>query len=148
MNSKKCENVMTSFFELDKGERLPFLDSVHLLMCRECRTKVRALSKAEKLMQNPLMEKSPFNSRSLSQAIRNSEPSWLENLKPVSMTRWVLSGLCMIVLLVFSGIFLEKVQNQEYLTWFFVIVGGAVTAYCAMFIAVNLDFFIKKSNAH
>ena len=48
MNSKKCEKVMNSFFELDKGERLELHDSLHLIFCKECRTKVRVLSKDKK----------------------------------------------------------------------------------------------------
>ena len=43
-----------------------------------------------------------------------------------------------------SGIFLEKIQNPDYLTWFYVIVGAVVTAYCGAFMAINMDFFIKK----
>lgn len=144
MNSKKCENFMNSFFELDKGERLPFKSSLHILFCKNCRTKVRLLSKAQSIAQRAIIQKSVINEQNLSQLIENTRPSWLEHLKPVSMTRWVCAGIFMILLFVVSGMFLQRSQNQTYLMSFFVIVGGAVTAYCAAFIGVNLDFFIKK----
>ena len=144
MNSKKCEKVMNSFFELDTGARLELHDSLHLIFCKECRTKVRVLSKAEKIVQMPLLQKSEMQDSLLSSAIKSTNPSWMENLKPVSMVRWVLSGFLMILLFVLSGIFLEKIQNPDYLIWFYVIVGAVVTAYCGAFMAINMDFFIKK----
>lgn len=142
-DSKKCGSVMDCFFSLDKGERLPFSSSMHLFFCKSCRTKVRLLTKAEKLAGKPLLQKVSLEDVSLSEKIRNADPSWLKNLKPVSMRRWVLSGFLMILLLVLSGIFFERTQNVSYLTWFYAVVGGAVTVYCSAFIAVNMDFFIK-----
>ena len=138
MNSKKCENVMNSFFALDKGERLELKDSLHLIFCKECRTKVRLLSRAEKIVQLPL---------SLKQDLWNSMlSSIIKTIKPVFMFRWVLSGFLMIALFVLSGIFLEKTQKPDYLLGFYLIVGAVVTAYCGAFMAINMDFFIKKAD--
>lgn len=142
-DSKKCGNVMDCFFSLDKGERLPFSSSMHLFFCKSCRTKVRLLTRAEKLASKPLLKKCSLKYGELPEKIRSADSSLLKNLKPVSMRRWVLSGAVMTVLLVLSGIFLEKTQNVSYLTWFYAVVGGAVTVYCSAFIAVNMDFFIK-----
>jgi hypothetical protein len=144
MNSKKCEQVMDSFFSLDRDERLPLRDSVHLLFCKECRTKVRYLSKAQKLSAQPLSQRESLSKAGLNAVFDNKTPEWMKNLKPVSMFRWVLSGIIMIVFFVFSGLFLEKTQNDFYMTWFYLILGAAITAYGAAFIGANLDFFVKK----
>ena len=129
---------MNSFFALDKGEHLELKNSLHLIVCRDCRTKVRLLSRAEKIVQLPLSQKQDLWNSMLSSVIKK--------VKPVSMFRWVLSGFLMIVLFVLSGIFLEKNQNPDYLLWFYLIVGGVVTAYCGAFMAINMDFFIKKAD--
>ncbi|MGI5058382.1 hypothetical protein [Treponema pectinovorum] len=144
MSGKKCEKVMNSFFELDKGEHLKLLDSFHLLFCKDCRTKVRLLTKAESLALEPL-KLSIFNSKKdFMHSLKSASPQWFTNLKPVSMLSWVFSGLVMMLFFVLSGFFLSKTQNQTYLFWFYMIFAGFVTAYCAAFIAVNMDFFIKK----
>lgn len=143
---KKCSNVMDTFFSLDKGERLPFLCTMHLLLCKSCRTKVRLLARTEKIAAKPLSQRCSLEGSALQEKIRSADPSWLKKIKPVSMRRWVLSGAVMTVLLVVSGIFLEKTQNVSYLTWFYAVVGGAVTVYCSAFMAVNIDFFIKMAD--
>jgi len=144
MNKKKCQKTMDDFFSLDKNERLPFIDSIHLLTCRECRTKVRLLTKAQKIIGKPLSMPLPLSDAGLNAVIENKSPEWLKNLKPVSMFNWVFSGLLMIVLFVCSGFFIEKIQNDFYMTIFYLIVGGVVSVYGAAFIGANLDFFIKK----
>lgn len=143
MNSLKCEKVMNSFFELDKGERLELVDSIHLLFCKDCRTKVRLLTKSEKLAEKTL-NLPVFNSgKSLAQLIKETRPQWLK-IKPVSMTRWILGGSFMLLFFIFSGHFLNKTQNQTYLIWFYLIFSVFVSSYCAAFIGTNMDFFIKK----
>ena len=49
--TKQCEKVMNNFLELDKNQKIPLHITAHLLFCKECRSKVRVLTLAEKSMQ-------------------------------------------------------------------------------------------------
>lgn len=143
MNSNKCEHIMDSFYSLDKGEKLPFSSTLHLFACKDCRTKVRYLTKAEKIAKKPLREIMEFRNDEL-EAVKNSMPDWMNKVKPVSMKKWIVCGLVMIVFLIGSGQYIEQYQNESYLFWFYILFAFTVTSYCAAFMAANMDFFIKK----
>lgn len=146
MNSNKCENIMDKFYSLDKGEHLPFSASGHLLCCKECRTKVRLLTKAEKIIKRPLREIQTFDSDEIAQIIRNTTPGWMDKVKPVSFTKWAVCGLLMTVFFIFSGHYIGLVHDdyETYQFWFYLIFALSVSAYCSAFVAANMDFFVKK----
>ena len=81
-----CEKTMDTFYGLDKGERLPFSASKHLLVCKKCRSRVRLLSKAEKLVKRPLREILTFENDQIADIIKSTTPGWMNKIKPVSFS--------------------------------------------------------------
>ncbi|MBQ8013204.1 MAG: hypothetical protein IJ257_02235 [Treponema sp.] len=132
MNKEICEKNMDKFMLLDKYERIPISVTLHLLKCRECRTKVHYLSLAEKYAAEPV-KNSPLKT-----ALENMQ------VKPVSMTKWIIWGIVMLFLMVTSGLFLNRTDRESFAIIFNVIFGLLITAYCAIFVGTNMDFFIKK----
>ncbi|MBQ9205242.1 MAG: hypothetical protein IJ158_00835 [Treponema sp.] len=132
MNNEICEKMMENFLSLDKNERIPLKVTLHLLACKKCRSEVHALTLAEKYAAEPLRAKS----------FRET----LENMsvKPVSMTKWIIWGVVMIFLMVTFGLILNRLDRASFAIIFNVIFGVLITVYCALFVATNMDFFVKK----
>lgn len=75
---KNCENHLEQFYSLDKQERIPLGLSVHLLLCRECRSVVRNLTKAEKILGEKSTQPSPENSKIISSVLKGIKSSNLD----------------------------------------------------------------------
>lgn len=133
MKNQKCESIMERFLQLDKNERLPLSMTLHLLKCKKCRTQVHYLTLAEKYASKPLQNKS------LKEILENM------SAKPVSLTKWIIWGILMIFLMITFGIFLNKIDRTSFAIIFNVMFGVMVTVYCALFVGMNIDFFIKKT---
>ncbi|MBQ0052548.1 MAG: hypothetical protein KBT11_10895 [Treponema sp.] len=147
MNEKKCEQIMDKFLMLDKHEHIPIDVTVHLLTCQKCRTQVRYLTLAEKYTAEPLKISGPITDSRINAILSAINPKWTTDnfkLKPVSMVRWIVCGILMILFMLSFTIFAEKVSSEFFSTVFYIIFGLFVTAYCSLFIGANLDFFIKK----
>ena len=65
MENKKCSQMMEKYLELDKNTRLPVSVTTHLLFCKECRSKILLLSKAQKLTSQILKISSPVTDQSI-----------------------------------------------------------------------------------
>lgn len=123
---------MDEFLMLDKNERIPLSVTLHLFRCKKCRTQVRCLLLAEKCAGKPLEQKL------IKEQLENME------VKPVSMKKWIIWGIVMLVMMVTFGLFLNKIDRTGFSIIFNVIFGVLVTVYCATFIGTNIDFFVKK----
>ena len=125
---------MDKFLALDKYERIPLGVTLHFLACKKCRTQARYLTLAEKFASEPIRA-TPIK-------------DMLENIpiKPVSMAKWIVSGILMILMIVFTGIFLNKSESSIFAIIMNINFGLIITAYCAIFVATNMDFFMKKSS--
>lgn len=134
MKNEICEKRMNEFMMLDKNERIPVKVTLHLLKCRECRTQVHYLTLAEKYAGEALKRKS------LLERLENMD------VKPVSMGKWIVWGILMLVMMVISGLFLNESDSKSLAIIFNLLFGLLITAYCAIFVATNMDFFIKKIN--
>lgn len=132
MKTETCEKYMDDFLALDKYEHIPLKLTLHFLTCKECRTQVHYLTLAEKYASEPLRY-SPLKAKLESMEI-----------KPVSMAKWIVWGIVMILLMVTFGLFLNKTDSTTFAIIFNVIFGILITAYCAIFVSTNMDFFIKK----
>lgn len=128
-NSEICEKIMNSYLLLDKNEVIPPKISLHLLTCQKCRTEVHYLSLAEKIAAKPLKTK--------------LLPEKQIKRKPISMTKWVLCGSIMMIFLMIFGITSKNADSELQVT-FYIFFALAICVYCAVFIASNLDYFIKK----
>ncbi|MBR1403889.1 MAG: hypothetical protein IJ558_06895 [Treponema sp.] len=131
MKNENCEKKMDEFLALDKNERLPLSLTLHLLSCKKCRSQVHYLTLAERYASEPI------HAASAKELFATRQP-----LKPVSMTKWIVWGTIMLLLMVTFGIFLNRIDHAA--IFFHVLFGILVTAYCVLFVATNMDFFIKK----
>ncbi len=130
---KICDKCMDRFMELDKDERLPLFITLHLLKCRECRTQVRYMSLAEKLISIP--ENTKDNERDV---------KYLEHPNPVTLTKWIITLILLILSMVTFAIVSSKIESTWLSIAFYIVLGMAISAYSAIFVAQNLDFFIKR----
>lgn len=123
-----CDKYLDEYLELDKNEVVPIKLTMHFLKCQKCRTTVHYLSKAEKLAADILN-------------VKTSEVISKKN-NPISMTKWVVGGIIMIILLVLFGVEC-KTSSSNLQIAFYMTFSIAVCAYCAFFVAINLEYFIK-----
>lgn len=147
---KCCDKMMDEFLMLDKHERIPLDVTLHLLKCKKCRTQIRYLSKAEKFASSPLKITVPVTNSKISEILKEANPAWqTENLriKPVSMKKWIFCGILMIFLMATYPFSAAKLSGEIMNTFFYIFFGIVVTAYCAIFIAANLDYFVKKTGS-
>ena len=107
--------------------------TIHFLCCKKCRTQARYLTLAERYASEPIRP-TPIKDA-------------LENIpiKPVSMAKWIIAGIIMILMMVFSGILFNKAGNSTFAIILNLNFGLIITAYCAIFVGTNIDFFMKKS---
>ncbi|MBR1912508.1 MAG: hypothetical protein IJ828_09165 [Treponema sp.] len=138
-----CDFYMDQYLSLDKGERLSASLTLHLLTCPKCRTEVRSLLKAEKLLKKPLDIPVPIESDTITTVMKEIDPSYNLRECKVSFMQWIITGifmiLCVIALSIFPIPITEMVALLSYGMLALMIVG-----YCIAFIGSNLDFFIKK----
>lgn len=132
MKNETCEKNMDIFLALDKYERIPLRVTLHFLCCKKCRTQARYLTLAEKFASEPIRP------TPLKDALENIP------IKPVSMAKWIISGIIMILMMVVSGILLNKTESPAFAIILNINFGLIITAYCAIFVGTNMDFFIKK----
>lgn len=121
-----CEQVMNRFLELDKGERLPFSVTLHLLRCKQCRTQVRLLSIAERVASRRQPARKPGV------------------YKPVTLTNWVIGGTLMVLCMLAFALTADAYGDEMLWTAFALVFAFCVTGYCALFVGCNMDFFVKK----
>ncbi len=145
MKTKNCEEVMDTYLALDKNERIPLAVTLHLLTCKTCRTQVRLLTRAEGIAARPLAVATPLTDSSITDLMQKIIPSWsAEKAKPVSMHGWIFGGILMVLFMLAFGFFHGAIHSETLLLSFYLVFALAVTAYCAIFVAANLDFFVKK----
>lgn len=132
MKNENCEKTMDTFLALDKYERIPLGVTLHFICCKKCRTQARYLTLAEKFAGEPIRP------APLKDALENIP------VKPVSMAKWIISGIIMILMMVVSGILLNKTESPAFAIILNINFGLIITAYCAIFVGTNMDFFIKK----
>jgi hypothetical protein len=138
---------MDTFFALDKNQKIPLPVTMHLLACRKCRSQVRLLTMAEKIAAKELKQAEPLDNEILLSIMKKVDPQYAEKLADsiptVSMIKWIAAGCIMIGALLFYGIFNTTQTSSPLTVSFYLFFAAAVTAYCAVFIGSNMDFFVK-----
>ncbi|MCR5290338.1 MAG: hypothetical protein K6E51_10130 [Treponema sp.] len=142
----KCDTFMDTYLQLDKNAFLPLSLTLHLLTCKKCRTQVRLLTKAEKVLAEPIKVQVPSSDATIEAVLKQINPTYntQELQSPISLSKWIVSGLIMIVLLIVFGLFTNNMGNSSLLIPFYLTFATIVVTYCAMFIGCNMDFFVKK----
>lgn len=155
-----CEKAFDRYLGLDKHDRVPLTVTLHLLACPACRTAVRRVTRAERILAKPLAveplsaELSAADSV-VQEALRRINASGLgfpqgfSEEGRVSLSRWLASGLALSAgfsILPFSqvGAWSRAVFGTGYLVSYFLLCGVAVTAWCGLFVGTNIDLFVKK----
>ena len=148
---KNYNETMEEFLKLDKNERIPLSLSIRLLCSRKCRTEVRLLTKAEKLAEKPLYLQMPVTDESIAAVLNRINPNLAESPKmknPFPLSRWVISGLLMMFLMVLFGVLTRASSDQLVVVPFYFLFAIVVTTYCSFFVGCNMDFFVKKIETH
>lgn len=144
MNKENCDSIMDMFFELDKNERIPLKITLHLLSCKNCRTNIRMMTKAERILQKKETDISVADGATLFDVMAKLYPQKYAQ-KKVSLKSWLITGiillLCMIFLTVISAYVIPMIQIYAC-----IFSGLAISCYVAFFIAGNMDFFIKATS--
>lgn len=162
----RCEKAFDVYLGLDKNQRVPLSVTLHLLACPECRTSVRKLTRAERLLAQPLTV--PESGESAASA--SVDPSLVAMLSrisaagleypplcpaehSVSLYRWLVSGIALIAgfaIIPFSaiGAWTGVTFGNSFLVPFYILCGVAITGYCGLFVGTNIDFFVKKFGFH
>ena len=130
----KCEKMMDEYLMLDKNQVVPLKLTLHLLSCQKCRSEVHYFSLAEKIAAKELKSDADLKAPAIKEEASKN---------PISMTKWIVGGIIMMIFLMFFGVE-SKNATQELQVLFYIFFAVAVCAYCSVFIATNLDFFIKK----
>lgn len=144
--SQTCTNIMNRFLELDKHEALPLKVSAHILLCKKCRTQVRLMTMAEKTCKEPLSIPTEDSNQAILLLMKKIDPSY-EPEKPIahiSMKRWIIGGLAMIFGMLFFLAYSNSLNYNALNIIFYSFFACAVSAYCAIFVGSNMDFFVKK----
>lgn len=149
MKNTNCDSIMNNYLELDSNSHLPINITMHFLTCKKCRTQVRALTKADRLCKEQMSIPVPLTDDTLISIMNKIDPSFAKlnasATSPISMKKWIIAGILMIVGMLFFGIS-DYATNLQLSIAFYLVFAGAVTAYCGLFIGCNMDFFIKKLN--
>lgn len=159
-----CESAFDRYLELDKNERVPLSVTAHLFFCPECRTAVRNLTRAERLLAGPLAVRPaagslPAADPVVAAALARISASGISYVpesdqeRHVSMNRWLVTGIAMIacfavIPFTMIGEWSGTTFGNSFLVPFFIMCGVAVTVYCGLFIGSNIDFFVKKFGFH
>ena len=144
---KTCEEWMEEYLMLDKGERVPSKLSWHLLTCKKCRKEVKALKHAEELSAEPLKIPTPLDSDTINAIMNEIDPDYMAKKEGSSLWKWIFTGIAMIAAMCFFTLLTSGKSNNGIMVAFYLVFAGVVSGYCATFVGMNLEFFIKKVNA-
>jgi hypothetical protein len=144
-SEQQCNDAMEKFFALDKNERLPIPLTLHILLCQDCRKTVRALYLAEKQLLRENRSEESITEALLWEISRRLDITKME-IKPISMGKWVAGGLAVIATILLSVIFTGTlVTDTSLLAAIYLTMGFVLTLYCGLFVAGNIDFFVKQN---
>jgi len=146
--SNKKNLLMDSYLELDKGERVPLDLSVKLLLSKDCRKQIKMLRIAEKASSETFSVPVSVNDSTIEAVMARIAPDYKQQAEknPISMIKWILGGLVIILTTVFFSMLTKTVSNYKVSIAYYLMVAIAVIIYASMFVLSNMDFFIKRIN--
>ena len=155
----KCEKAFDDYLSLDKDERIPLSVTLHLVVCPVCRTGIRKLSRAEKLLASPFATSSiaapavsdPVVAAAMARIISSglAYPDVHADEQQISLFRWFAAGIVLaagfaVIPFTSIGAWSKLVFGTSFSVPFYLLCGIAVTVYCGLFVGTNIDFFVKK----
>lgn len=158
-----CESSFDRYIALDKNDRVPLAVTLHLLVCPTCRTCIRQMTRAERVLAAPLAVR-PIpaavpSDPVVAAALRRIKEAGLgypqvePNIRHVSFLRWIITGLALatgftVLPFSFMGEWSSATFGMSFYLPFYLLCGIAVTVYCGLFVGSNIDLFIKKFGMH
>ena len=147
--SRNCSRIMEKYLSLDKNQKVPLEVSSHLLKCRKCRKQVRALRIAERVSAESFSFEAPLEDNLIQSVLTQIDPKTAKkmNYQEKIFGLWTTSGIVLIfafVLVVFAA---KNFQNRDLLMAIATVIAGFVTVWGVLYIATNVDFFIKRINS-
>jgi hypothetical protein len=143
---------MDIYMALDKNQHVPLLVTWHFLTCKTCRRNVSLLKKIETFSSEQYKGPVSYSEKTLALIMKQIDPSFVaeeKNTMPhVSMTKWIISGLFIVVAMIFFGVFAIPESRQGMYAVATSIFAIVFTLYCGFFVASNLDYFIKQIETH
>lgn len=146
-HSDECSKIMDTYLELDKGERIPWKVTLHLLTCSKCRKQVKMLKAAEKIARSPIEIPVPIDDSSILAVMSKINPDYQNYKNPISIAKWIIAGVIMILFMLTFGLSSYQKADKAIMISFYILFACVVTAYCAMFVGTNMDYFVKLINA-
>ncbi len=145
MKNEKCEEILNEYLMLDKGERVPFKLSIHLMFCKKCREQIKLLKLAEKKLASPLKITAPVTDDSIQKVLLKLNIEQKDRFyKPFPIAGWIISGLLILALLFTPYLTLNEMKNNYFSLYYAFIIATCVTIYCAAFVWSHMDLFVKK----
>lgn len=143
-NLEICDKYMEEYIELERNQRLPFKMTWHLLTCKDCRSKVRMLSQADKTCKQSTSKQTDIYNATIENILKQLNlPLEQTDIKPFSMAPWIIGGWAIIGAIIFFvlGRWNESTSLgiYAYITMAFILI-----LYIGFFILSHLDFFVKK----
>lgn len=146
ISNTQCESVMTRYLSLDKGERVPFAVSRHLMCCAKCSKTVAALKMAERVASAPLSVPVPVTEVAVNEVIAKAGVKKQRKMWPGPMTlpSWIIVGVLMLLSMAVFVLKTRGFSSEQDLTVALVF-ALVVTLYCVAFVTGNIDYFVKKT---
>ncbi|MBQ3837031.1 MAG: hypothetical protein II814_07865 [Treponema sp.] len=144
---KNCNEVMEEYLSLDKGERIPPGITLHLLACKRCRAQVRLLRRAERSSVPNPCDQTALDDDAILAVMKKITTKSDSQKNPISFSKWIVGGVIMALLFIAYSVFAKPGSNHFLTVYTYVELAALITAYCALFIRSNMDFFVKKINS-
>ena len=141
----KCNAVMEEYLNLDKGERIPLGITLHLLACKNCRNQVRLLRSAERSSVPDSCKQTALDDQAILAVMKKISANKNDSKKnPISLSKWIIGGAAMVALFIAFSVLEKPGQDRALTVYTYIELAALITAYCALFIRSNMDFFVKK----
>lgn len=144
---KNCNEIMEQYLSLDKGERIPLELTLHLLSCKRCRSQVRLLRQAEKATVPNSCNQTALDDAAILAVMKKITTKSDSQKNPISLSKWIIGGILMALLFVVFSVLAKPGSNHFLTVYTYIELAALITAYCALFVRSNMDFFVKKINS-
>lgn len=144
---KDCNIIMEEYLALDKGERVPLGVTIHLLACKKCRAQVRLLRSAERSSVPDPCKQTALDDAAILAVMNKISSKKNGEKNPISLSKWIVGGVAMVALFITFSVFERPGASRALTVYTYIELAALITAYCALFIRSNMDFFVKKINS-
>lgn len=144
---KNCNEIMEAYLSLDKGERIPAGITLHLLACKNCRKQARLLKQAEKSAVPDSCKQTALDDAAILAVMNKIMTKSGSQKNPISLSKWIIGGIIMILLFIAFSVFAKPGSNHFITVYTYIELAALITAYCALFIRSNMEFFVKKTKS-